>query len=64
MDGDRLANGALYPSQSDLRSVSRAIAIRVVREARDLGIGRHLDDAEIEAAVDAEIWEPAYADLT
>ena len=56
--------GALYPSQSDLRSVSRAIAIRVVREARDLGIGRHLDDAEIEAAVDAEIWEPAYADLT
>ena len=64
VDGDRLANGALYPSQSDLRSVSRAIAIRVVREARDLGIGRHLDDAEIEAAVDAEIWEPAYADLT
>jgi hypothetical protein len=35
----------------------------VVREARDLGIGRHLDDDEIETAVDAEIWEPAYTDL-
>ncbi len=58
----RLEQGALYPSQSDLRRVSRAIAIRVVREARDLGIGRHLDDDEIEAAVDAEIWEPAYAE--
>ncbi len=63
VDEVRLAGGALYPSQSDLRSVSRAIAIRVVREARDLGIGRHLDDAEIDAAVDAEIWEPAYAEL-
>ncbi len=63
VDEDRLADGALYPSQADLRSVSRAIAIRVVREARNLGIGRHLDDAEIEAAVDAEIWEPAYEDL-
>ena len=63
VDEGRLAGGALFPSQSDLRSVSRAIAIRVVREARDLGIGRHLDDAEIDAAVDAEIWEPAYAEL-
>jgi malic enzyme len=63
VDGDRLANGSLYPSQSDLRAVSRQIAIRVVREARDLGIGRHLDDDEIAAAVDAEIWEPAYAEI-
>jgi malate dehydrogenase (oxaloacetate-decarboxylating) len=63
VDADRLADGALYPSQSDLRRVSRAIAIGVVREARDLGIGRHLDDDEIETAVDAEIWEPAYTDL-
>jgi malic enzyme len=61
VESDRLANGSLYPSQSDLRSVSRAIAIRVVREARDLGVGRHLDNDEIAAAVDAEIWEPAYA---
>ena len=62
VDPARLAKGSLYPSQSELRHVSRAIAVRVVREARDLGLGRHLDDDELEAAVDAEIWEPAYAD--
>jgi len=60
VDQERLAQGALYPSQSELRRVSRAIAIRVVREARDLGLGRHLGDDEIEPAVDAAVWEPVY----
>ena len=57
---DRLAVGALYPSQSELRRVSRAIAVRVVKEARDMGIGRSFTDEEIEPAVDAAIWEPIY----
>jgi malic enzyme len=60
---ERLREGALYPSQSSLREVSRAIAIRVVREARDLGVGRHFDDHEIEPAVDAAMWEPRYPDV-
>ncbi len=58
---DRLAAGALYPSQSELRRVSKAIAVRVVKEARDMGIGRSFTDEEIEPAVDAAIWEPTYA---
>jgi malate dehydrogenase (oxaloacetate-decarboxylating) len=57
---ERLTAGSLYPSQQDLRKVSRAIAIRVVREARDAGIGRWLDDDEIEPAVDAAMWWPEY----
>ena len=60
VDLDRLARGSLYPSPSSLRAVSRCIAIRVAREARDLGLGRSLDDDEIERAVDAAIWEPVY----
>jgi malic enzyme len=60
VDDDRLARGSLYPSQSSLRTVSRCIAIRVAREARDLGLGRSLDDDEIEGAIDATIWEPMY----
>jgi len=40
--------------------VSRAIAVRVVKEARDMGIGRSFTDEEIEPAVDAAIWEPIY----
>ena len=60
VDDDRLQQGGLFPPQSALREVSRAIAIRVVREARDLGVGRHFDDHEIEPAVDAAMWEPRY----
>jgi malic enzyme len=61
LDPDRLAHGALYPSMADLRSASRSIAIRVVQVARDAGLGLELADEEIEAAVDAMIWEPEYS---
>ncbi|MDH4113075.1 MAG: NAD-dependent malic enzyme [Actinomycetota bacterium] len=61
VDGDRLANGALYPPQGALRRVSRSIAIRVAQRARDRGLGRGDTDDEIERAVDAAIWDPVYA---
>jgi malic enzyme len=60
---DRLRAGALYPPIADLRSVARAIAIAVAREARDGGHGRDRSDLEIEAAVDAAMWWPDYAPL-
>jgi malic enzyme len=58
---DRLASGAMYPGLSELRTVSRAIAIAVARTARDQGIGRMADDEQLEAAVDAAIWTPEYS---
>ena len=57
---ERLAQGALYPALTDLRAVSRRIGIAVAREARDRGLGRLMADEEIEAAVDATMWDPAY----
>jgi len=57
---ERLAVGALYPNQSELRSVSREVALAVVRSARDCGVGRHFHDDEIEPAVDAMMWFPSY----
>jgi malate dehydrogenase (oxaloacetate-decarboxylating) len=57
---DRLEIGALYPNQSELRKVSRAVAVAVARCARDGGVGRHFMDEEIEPAVDAMIWQPDY----
>ena len=56
----RLDAGALYPDQSELRAVSRAIAIAVVREAKRLNIGRQIADDAIEAEVERHIWFPAY----
>ena len=60
VDEDRLVVGALYPPQAALRDVSRRIAVRVVREARDAGLGRMIADHEIEPAVDAAMWWPDY----
>lgn len=60
---DRLAVGALYPNQSELRRVSREVAIAVARCARDCGVGRYFrDDEEIAQAVDAMTWTPAYVE--
>ena len=57
---DRLQMGALYPPIAGLRTVARAIAVAVVREARDSGHGRAYSDEEIEAAVDRAMWWPDY----
>jgi malic enzyme len=59
----RLACGAIYPPVGDLRRIARTIAIAVVRHLRDTGYGRQYRDEEIEPAVDAAMWWPAYPDL-
>jgi malic enzyme len=56
----RLDAGALYPPPSELRRVSRAVAVAVARCARDSGVGRMLDDEALEHAVDAMTWTPRY----
>ena len=60
VSADRLQDGALYPPIAGLRAVARAIAVAVVREARDSGRGRAYSDEEIEAAVDRAMWWPDY----
>ena len=64
VEPERLAAGAIYPPISELRSVARAIAIRLVRHARDTGYGRQFRDEEIEPAVERAMWWPAYPPLT
>ncbi len=57
---ERLEQGALYPSQSELRTVSRAIAKSIVCQARDCGIGRAFREEDVEAAVEEMMWNPEY----
>ena len=60
---ERLALGALYPDQSELRMASARVAAAVVRHASDEGLGRRFDAGEIEAAVDAVTWYPDYVPI-
>jgi malic enzyme len=57
---DRLATGAIYPPVQGLRAVSRAIAVAVAREAVDSGLAGIPAGTDLEAAVDAAMWWPAY----
>jgi malate dehydrogenase (oxaloacetate-decarboxylating) len=58
---DRAVHGAMYPPQSELRAVSRSIAMAVARTARDQGVGRVCTDEDIGAAVTGAMWFPEYA---
>ncbi|MGD0875586.1 MAG: NAD-dependent malic enzyme [Acidimicrobiales bacterium] len=60
---ERLEQGAIYPRLTELRSISRAIAIAVAREGRDGGVAPMATDAQIEAAVDGCVWAPEYENL-
>jgi malic enzyme len=60
VSAERLAVGALYPTVSDLRSVSREIAAKVVCQSRDCGVGRLYRDDEVYDAVDSAMWLPEY----
>ncbi len=57
---ERLALGAIYPSQNDLREVSFRIACAVARTARDACLGRAIPDAEIEETIRRAVWYPSY----
>jgi malic enzyme len=53
-----LEAGQIFPDISDVRAVSRSVAIAVASEAIAEDLAEPVDD--LEAAIDAEMWEPAY----
>ncbi len=64
---ERLEAGSIYPPVSDLRTVTRAIAVAVAREAVAAGVAGVAADAgdpDLEALVDAAMWWPAYVPYT
>jgi malic enzyme len=56
----RLEHGALFPEVSDLRQVSAAVACSVVRTARDLRVGRNVEDHRVDSLVQHAMWYPEY----
>jgi malic enzyme len=60
VSSQRLGRGGLFPPITDLRKVSREIAVAVVKEARDSGLGRQLEDQAVAREVDDAVWFPEY----
>ncbi len=58
--GSEPTEGSLFPRLCSLRQVSRTIALKVAQTAREEGIGRTLDDSELEKALDRFVWFPDY----
>jgi len=54
------ATGLLLPEMKDIRQVSASVAKAVSREARDTGLGRLLDDEQLDAIITKAQWEPHY----
>ena len=50
--------GQIYPDISDVREVSRSVAIAVAAEAIAEGLAEPVDD--LEGLIDGEMWEPGY----
>ncbi|MCY1671356.1 NAD-dependent malic enzyme [Novosphingobium sp. SL115] len=56
------SNGSILPEISALRDVARQVAIAVAKQAMSEGLAASLADSEIEKAITAAMWEPAYCD--
>jgi malic enzyme len=59
-----LSVGRIYPDQSELRRVARTIASAVIREARQLNLGRLIPDQAVDSILDAFIWYPDYQEMS
>jgi malic enzyme len=60
VDETRLAAGALFPSQSELRETSGRVAAAVIRYASANQLGCSIPEADVEDLVRASMWFPAY----
>ena len=57
-------NAALLPPVSDIRAVSKAVALAVAKQAVADKVAPGRSEAELERCIEAAIWSPAYKKLT
>jgi len=54
------ALGMLLPTMKEIRKVSFQVALAVAKEAREAGLGRLLEDKELEKLIRKAQWEPCF----
>jgi len=50
----------MLPEMERIREVSAAVALAVAKEARDSGLGRLLDDAQLAKTIAKAQWDPHF----
>ena len=60
---ERLAAGALYPPQSELRAASARVARAVMRHLGRQGLGRDFGDDELKREIEKACWFPDYVSV-
>jgi len=63
VDVGRLEHGALFPSVAKLRSVSRQVAVAVVRQAQSEGLASERLGDDLDRAVSEAMWTATYLPL-
>lgn len=58
---EEMEHGILLPDLDFIREASYKVAKAVVKEARDTGLGRLMEDSEISRVIRKAQWEPLYA---
>ncbi|MCA9838005.1 MAG: NAD-dependent malic enzyme [Trueperaceae bacterium] len=60
VSGSRLASGAVYPPISSLRSVSKRVAVAVIKQVQAEGLARVDIPEDIEGFVNEKMWRARY----
>jgi malic enzyme len=60
VDQETISRGSIYPRVQDLRRVSARVAAAVMGKARDMKLGRNLEDEKIERILRESTWHPEY----
>ncbi len=60
VSGSRLAVGAVYPSIQSIRSVSKRVAVAVIKQVKSEGFARVSIPEDIESFVEEHMWKARY----
>lgn len=60
LGADAIAESRLFPPLSELRTISRAVAIAVGGHAMDIGLAPKIDEETFEKRIDEMMWFPQY----
>jgi len=60
VDPSDVAKGQLLPRLSDIRGVSKRVALAVAKQAREDGIGVQVSDERLEFLISNAMWKPHY----